>query len=343
MGERHDLALEPAGWDAARLRRRRLAAGPGPRARRARPLVAEPDPPVRVHRGARPRASLTRRPRRAHRRLRPEPRRLGAAQLDGAAGARRSVIRHGEVLDGRRQPVHRQPAHAPGHRRVHHRRHGGAEISSRGSPSTASATSRSPATPATSTAADVTARRRRTPTLPAAGTFECSDAVAQPAAAQHRLGPARQLRRVPTDCPQRDERLGWTGRRAGLRPHRHATTSTCAASSPSGCDDVADAQLPDGAFTDVAPPSCLTGAGSAGLGRRRGDRPVDAVADVRRHRGPGPALRRHDPVDGLPAAANPDYLRTRELGNSYGDWLPGRRRHPARTARHRVLRRTTRR
>ena len=36
--------------------------------------------------------------------------------------------------------------------------------------------------------------------------------------------------------------------------------------------------------------------------------------------------------------ANPDYLRARELGNSYNDWLgPGRRRHPARTPRHRLL------
>ena len=31
---------------------------------------------------------------------------------------------------------------------------------------------------------------------------------------------ARNFIDVPTDCPQRDERLGWTGRRAGLRRDR---------------------------------------------------------------------------------------------------------------------------
>ena len=42
--------------------------------------------------------------------------------------------------------------------------------------------------------------------------------VAQPAAPKRRLGNTRQLLDLPTDCPQRDERLGWTGDIAVFAP-----------------------------------------------------------------------------------------------------------------------------
>ena len=55
---------------------------------------------------------------------------------------------------------------------------------------------------------------------------------------------------IPTDCPQRDERLGWMGdAQVFLR------TATCnmdvAAFFTKWCQDVEDAQQPSGAFTDV--------------------------------------------------------------------------------------------
>ena len=43
------------------------------------------------------------------------------------------------------------------------------------------------------------------------------------------------------------------GRRAGLRPHRHASTWTSPPSSPSGSTTCATRSRPDGAFPDVAP------------------------------------------------------------------------------------------
>ncbi len=57
---------------------------------------------------------------------------------------------------------------------------------------------------------------------------------------------------VPTDCPQRDERLGWMG-----DAHTYARTATynadVAAFYTKWLRDVAEAQLPDGAFPDYCP------------------------------------------------------------------------------------------
>ena len=50
---------------------------------------------------------------------------------------------------------------------------------------------------------------------------------------------------IPTDCPQRDERLGWTGDIQSSHPQRRSST-TAPACSPPGCKDVAAEQLPDG-------------------------------------------------------------------------------------------------
>ena len=133
MGERHDLALEPAAWDVPgfdALRPRASGAGQSgaggwrpvqERNRDATPLVADPGPPVRVTGEISAAQHRHRRLRPAHRRLRPEPDRLAADQGRRAArDARPDPARRG--ARGRRQPVHRQPAHRPGHRRVHHGR-----------------------------------------------------------------------------------------------------------------------------------------------------------------------------------------------------------------------------
>ena len=69
---------------------------------------------------------------------------------------------------------------------------------------------------------------------------------------------------VPTDCPQRDERLGWTGDIGAFAP-----TSTFNMDADTFLAkftvDLADAQTADGAFTDVAP-AVSAGSGTAGWG-----------------------------------------------------------------------------
>ena len=60
MGERHDLRLEPAGWDAPGFDASGWA-GVRCRGRGTAPLVADPGPPVRVTEEITPR-SITREP-----------------------------------------------------------------------------------------------------------------------------------------------------------------------------------------------------------------------------------------------------------------------------------------
>ena len=128
---------------------------------------------------------------------------------------------------------------------------------------------------------------------------------------------------VPTDCPQRDERLGWLGD-AQIFARTACYNRDVAAFFAKWLDDVADAQLPSGAFTDVAPRLTLTGPAAPAWG----DAGVIVPWTVWKMYGDTGILRRHfgamtswmDFIE----RANPDYLRARELGKSYNDWLaPG--------------------
>ena len=57
---------------------------------------------------------------------------------------------------------------------------------------------------------------------------------------------------VPTDCPQRDERLAWLGD-AQIFARTASYNRDVAAFFAKWLDDVTDAQLPSGAFPDIAP------------------------------------------------------------------------------------------
>jgi alpha-L-rhamnosidase len=129
---------------------------------------------------------------------------------------------------------------------------------------------------------------------------------------------------IPTDCPQRDERLGWLGD-AQIFARTACYNRDVAAFFAKWLDDVAEAQLPSGAFPDIAPRLNFPGAGApawadAGvivpwtMWKMYGDRGLPA-----RHFGAMTAW-----MDFI-ERGNPGYLRTRELGHSYNDWLaPGR-------------------
>jgi len=85
-----------------------------------------------------------------------------------------------------------------------------------------------------------------------AGTFECSDELVNQLQRNIVWGQRGNFLSVPTDCPQRDERLGWLG-----DAQVFAGTATCnmdvASFFTKWMRDVADGQSPDGAFPDVAP------------------------------------------------------------------------------------------
>ncbi|NLH40417.1 MAG: family 78 glycoside hydrolase catalytic domain [Planctomycetes bacterium] len=104
-----------------------------------------------------------------------------------------------------------------------------------------------------------------TSATPVVGHFACSDPMAN--TLYHNVCQTQRANfiDIPTDCPQRDERLGWMG--DAQIYVRTATFNTDVASFfTKWAVDVDDAQLPNGAFTDVSPRKVATGGGTAAWG-----------------------------------------------------------------------------
>jgi alpha-L-rhamnosidase len=124
---------------------------------------------------------------------------------------------------------------------------------------------------------------------------------------------------IPTDCPQRDERMGWMGD-AQVFAGTACFNADVAAFFTKWLQDVRDSQGPSGAFPDVAPdPSPSEGApawGDAGTivpwvaYERYADRRIlqDQLAAMERW-------------VAYIKKANPDLLWRNQLNNNYGDWL----------------------
>ena len=87
---------------------------------------------------------------------------------------------------------------------------------------------------------------------------------------------------MPTDCPQRDERLGWMGD-AQIFARTATYNRDVAAFYEKWMDDVDDAQSPEGGFSDVSPRIVDQSGRRARLGRRRRHRPLDRLPGLRRH------------------------------------------------------------
>ena len=155
---------------------------------------------------------------------------------------------------------------------------------------------------------------------PAAGEFECSDELVNQLWRNIRWGQRGNFLSVPTDCPQRDERLGWLADAQVFLPTATLNMDVAAFITKWG-DDLLDAQSPEGAYPDVAPRVAVERDGAAAwadagvivpwlMWRRYGDRRFverhwDAMERYMAH------LLRH----------NPDLLWTARRGNDYGDWL----------------------
>ncbi len=93
------------------------------------------------------------------------------------------------------------------------------------------------------------------------GHFECSDKLINSLYSNIVWTQRSNFIEVPTDCPQRDERLGWTGdAQAYIRTA--AWNADISAFFTKWLTDLSDAQLPDGSFPDVAPRKIALGAGN---------------------------------------------------------------------------------
>jgi alpha-L-rhamnosidase len=281
------------------------------------PLVAEPDEPIRVTREVPPVAVTAREPGRFvvdfGQNL------VGRVRLTvrGAGFGQRITLRHAEILDGdelyvanlRRATATDVYVAGGDATEVFEPRftvHGFRYLEVSGYPGMLSS-------------ADVVARVLHNDT-PWTGRFECSDTMVNQLQANISWGQRGNFVAVPTDCPQRDERLGWLGDAQIFAPTASRNTDV-ATFLARWLADVVDGQDEDGAFRDVAPHAAIDREaapawGDAGviipwhLWRTYGDRRVLArcfdamvgwVAHIRRH--------------------NPDLRWRHHTGNSYGDWL----------------------
>lgn len=87
---------------------------------------------------------------------------------------------------------------------------------------------------------------------PQTGEFECSDGFINQLQSNIEWGQRGNYLSVPTDCPQRDERLGWLGD-AQVFVKTATYNADIAAFYTKWMVDVTDAQLADGRIPDVAP------------------------------------------------------------------------------------------
>jgi len=318
MGERHDLTREPHGWDAPGFD----AAGWHPVGCRdldGTPLVADPGPPVRVTQEIAP---------------------VGVSgdvdgqyiadfgqnltgwlrvTVHGPAGAC-VRIRHAEVLDsdGRLYTQNLRTARQTD------------EFTTSGGPEVLeprftvhgfryAEISGYPGEPGPG---DIVARVVHSD-IPATGSFESSAPWLDQLFRNIDWGQRGNFISVPTDCPQRDERLGWLGD-AQVFARTACYNRDVAAFFAKWLDDVADAQHESGAFPDIAPRLSIPWSGSPAWG----DAGLIIPWTLHRMYGDTGVLRRHFAAMtawmDLLERDNPDYLRTHNLGNGYNDWLaPG--------------------
>lgn len=157
---------------------------------------------------------------------------------------------------------------------------------------------------------------------PPAGSFECSNPMLNQLQRNIVWGQRGNFLSIPTDCPQRDERLGWMGD-AQIFIRTACWNMDVAAFFTKWCRDIGDAQSADGAFPDVAPR--LTGILPMDGSPAWGDAGIICPWTIYLCYGDTRILEEHYPafvrwVEHV-RKANPDLLWTKRAGNNYGDWV----------------------
>ena len=127
---------------------------------------------------------------------------------------------------------------------------------------------------------------------------------------------------IPTDCPQRDERLGWMGD-AGVFWRTGSYNFDIAAFTHKFMDDVVDAQTSEGAFTNVSP-DVLRPFGSEGA-PGWGDAGVIIPWTAWLQYGDKEIIQQNWAAMqrwmSFIQNANPDFVRKKGVGPNFADWL----------------------
>ncbi len=158
------------------------------------------------------------------------------------------------------------------------------------------------------------------------GWFECSEDLLNRVYAAICCSQRANYLEVPTDCPQRDERLGWMADALLFAPMA-AYNYDVAPFFAKWFDDVLDARTPEGGFTDIAPrPSARWWARDATGAPAWADAGVLLPWLIYQRYGETEPLEKMFPamMDWLRLvhAANPDGIWQAGRGNDYGDWVP---------------------
>ncbi|MFJ2959065.1 family 78 glycoside hydrolase catalytic domain [Streptomyces sp. NPDC087270] len=156
------------------------------------------------------------------------------------------------------------------------------------------------------------------------GSFDCSDPDIRRLHACVEWGQRSNFVSVPTDCPQRDERLGWLADAQVFLPTA-ALNADVAAFFTKWLRDIDDARTPDGGFTNVAPR--LAGVADEGA---PGWADAGVVVPWHLYRTYGDPRFLSRALDGMRAWValihrhNPDLIWRHRVGPHFSDWLaPG--------------------
>ena len=160
--------------------------------------------------------------------------------------------------------------------------------------------------------------------IPHTGDFSTSNADINQLQSNIQWGMRGNYLSVPTDCPQRDERMGWMGD-AEVFIRTATYNGDVAAFFTKWLVDVDDAQNPEGWFTDVSPIPPKAGAYGHGGVPAWGDAGVVCPWTIYLMYGDKRILQQHLPamtkwIDYC-ASTSTDYIRDKNRGHDYGDWL----------------------
>lgn len=152
------------------------------------------------------------------------------------------------------------------------------------------------------------------------GTFNCSSPLVNQLQSNIDWGQRGNFVSVPTDCPQRDERLGWMGD-AQIFVRTATYNRDVASFFEKWMQDVEDGQAADGGFSDVSPREVDSANGAPAWG----DAGVIVPWTIYQAYGDTSIVNKHwDAMErwmNYITSANPNGLWLNRRANDFGDWL----------------------